>query len=136
MDEVLTRHLLVRFENAVKAARQAHILDPANDEVTTVLERVHMAKLARDEGDKMFHLRKYMEAYAKYMVGLEYAWPNVALLNKLAACQMRLNQWKRVIKFSNLVGKFYQNNPVDDNLFSSPFFEVSILFRKRTTHLT
>ncbi|XP_078165538.1 TPR repeat-containing thioredoxin TTL1-like [Carex rostrata] len=115
---------LGRFENAVKGARQAHILDPLNDNVTTILERVHMAKLARDEGDKLFHLRKYMEAYEKYLIGLKYAWPNVALLNKLAACQMRLNQWKRVIKFSNLVKKFYQDDSLDDNLFSSPFFEL------------
>ncbi|KAF3338539.1 TPR repeat-containing thioredoxin TTL1-like protein [Carex littledalei] len=115
---------LGRFENAVVAARQAHILDPLNDEVNTILENVHMAKLARDKGDNMFRSGKYMEASEKYMIGLNYAWPNIALLYKLATCHRRLCQWEKCIKFCNHALKFSENNPVDPCLFANPFTEL------------
>ncbi|KAF3339579.1 TPR repeat-containing thioredoxin TTL1 [Carex littledalei] len=124
MHWILTRHLLVRFENAVEAARQAHILDPLNDEVTTIEEHMHMVKLARDKGDNMFHSGKYMEASEKYLIGLNYAWHNIVLLCKLATCYFRLGLWEKCIKHFDDAFKFAQNNPVAPHLFANPFAEL------------
>lgn len=127
MDEVLTRHLLLRFENAVEAVRQAHILDPLNHEVTIIEENVHMVKLAHDRGDDMFRSGKYMEASEKYMIGLNYAWPNIVLLCKLGTCHFRLGLAEKFIKNFDDAHKFSQNNPVTPRLFANPFSEVAYI---------
>ncbi|KAF3339581.1 TPR repeat-containing thioredoxin TTL1 [Carex littledalei] len=111
-------------ENAVEAARQAHILDPLNDEVTTIEEHVHMVQLARDKGDNMFRSGKYIEASEKYLIGLNYDWPNIVLLCKLATCHFRLGLWEKCIKNFDNAFKFSQNNPVAPCLFANPFAEL------------
>ncbi|XP_057469580.1 TPR repeat-containing thioredoxin TTL1-like [Actinidia eriantha] len=84
-----------RFEDAVAASQRAARLDLSNYEVNEVVKRAQAVALARSNGNKLFKVSRFSEAFTAYSEGLEHDGYNSILLCNRAACRYKLGQFEK-----------------------------------------
>lgn len=90
-----------RFDNAVKAAEKAGLIDPRNDEVAVLINNIRMVARARARGNDLFKSERFTEACSAYNEGLRLDPSNSVLYCNRAACWFKLGQWERSIEDCN-----------------------------------
>jgi tetratricopeptide (TPR) repeat protein len=96
--------LLDRFMNAVAEADRAYKNDRNNTEVSEMFTNVQNVAEAWENGKKLYRKEEYLEAEKNYLLALQWAkTKNVTLLNNLADCQIKLENWKKCAALCKLV---------------------------------
>ncbi|KAM7252827.1 hypothetical protein ACFE04_025445 [Oxalis oulophora] len=90
-----------RSDDALARAQQAAELDPSNQEVRVIIDKVEKVSSARQNGNLLYYASKFSEACTIYSKGLELNPYNSVLLCNRAACRYSLGQFETALEDCN-----------------------------------